>query len=126
MFDALFAFWLTFAEIEKAGCRLADLERFPSRLHVIDLRQFSIAHVEWLEQWQFLDLRHAELCGDALREARKRFRAWDVLDDAQRCNFDSDYRLGKLRRLREIIGEDAYGRGKMPFPIAEWFLHCEN
>ncbi len=48
---------------------------------------------------------------------RELYRAWDALDDAKRCSFSIGYRRRGLARLREMLGDDAFQRGEMPFPL---------
>lgn len=58
----------------------------------------------------------------ALEEARELYRAWDYLDDALRTTYSSHIRRTALMHLRDIIGQEAFDRGDMPFPLPRWAL----
>jgi hypothetical protein len=52
-----------------------------------------------------------------LEETHRRYAIWDALEDVQTSWFTKDRRRERLAAFRELIGEDAYRAGAVPFHV---------
>ena len=116
-----FSCLLFVAALTPPDCRLEDRERFPSRAEAYAGLQLAREHRRWHEQqfplatWRLCEWRE---CG---RDARWCFDCWDWLHAAQQGEGRGpDYWLYSLRRLRTLIGEEAYQAGRLPPPVPAW------
>lgn len=100
---------------------LYDRERFPPAQVAADALRFNRAyrrHVE-VRRWTFLHQR--EYWDTVLAEIDYLYHCWDWLHAAQRGEGrDEIYWRYSLKRLRGLIGEDAYNEGSMPPPVPLW------
>lgn len=97
-------------EISCPDCRPSDLERFPSKDAVLVATSVYDARLKYLQEEQAWNPRSPWAWQDRI-DALERWRnCWRRLGDA----IDEECKLLNLRRLRELIGEDAYAAGQMP------------
>lgn len=100
---------------------LCDRDRFPPREVAARAMQFNRAyrrHVEGRALWQ---THRAEEWGQVKEEVEHLYRCWDWLHAAQGGQAgDACYWRQSLRRLRELIGDEAYYAGRMPPCVPVW------
>lgn len=100
--------------------RLRDAERLPDRHYAGDLIQFNRAFRKTLDQRRVLETDRTDDWLDVIRETDKLHAVWDAVRDA-RCDFYYvTVRRGALRKLKEMLGEDAWEAGDLPPGIPTW------
>lgn len=75
-------------------------------------------------------LAHYEKCenlypghyASAIRDTKLLYRAWDELRDAKCDYYYVTVRRASLKKLRDLIGEDAWSRGIMPPHVPYWHM----
>jgi hypothetical protein len=97
-----------------------DCSRFPDPPTVAALIAFNRAYRAHLESCRAVDLGQREEVGAALEETDRLYRTWDTIREA--C---SDYRYVKdrreaLKRLRDLLGPEAYYTGPLPPSVPVW------
>ena len=98
-------------------CRLDDRDRFPPLAVSLQAKHFWRARMCYLEHDQPLEMWKWERWNEQKREARWYYDCYDWLQAAQGGEGRGpDYWLYSLRRVRQLIGEKAYGAGVMPEP----------
>ena len=98
-------------------CRLEDAERFPEPAVCEAMECFYRQRLDWLKRSPPLESWHWQEWNDQIAEARWRFDCWDWAGAARQCEGRGpDYWLYSLRRLRQLIGEEAYQSARMPYP----------
>jgi hypothetical protein len=104
-------------------CRLDDRLRFPPQTVAVTNLRLARAHRCWLESSVPLSSHRYESWREACRDAKWCYDCWDWLNAAQGGEGRGpDYWRFSLRRLRELIGEQAYAEGRMPPPIPLWWF----
>jgi hypothetical protein len=108
-----------YAELVDAP-KLADAARFPDRRTVNDLIRFNRAYRKHLETRQVWEADRADAIRTAVLETDRLYRVWDAVRDA-RCEFYYvTVRRQAMKRLKEMIGDDAYASGELPPYVPEW------
>lgn len=108
-----------YAELADAPA-LADAARFPDRRTVNDLIRFNRAYRKHLELRQVWEADRAEAIRAAVLETDRLYRVWDAVRDA-RCEFYYvTVRRQALKKLKELIGDEAYAVGELPPYVPEW------
>lgn len=99
---------------------LADSDRLPAREAVNQLIQFNRTYRTYLEGRQVWEADRADVIGVALSETDRLYRVWDSVRDA-RCEFYYvTVRRQALKRLRDTLGETAYGATELPPHVPAW------
>lgn len=105
---------------------VADADRLPDRNTVNDLIRFNRAYRKNLEHRQVWEADRAAALGRAVVETDRLYKVWDCVRDA-RCDFYYvTVRRQALKRLRELVGTDAYTRGELPPYVPEWWFRPAN
>jgi hypothetical protein len=106
---------------ELAGApKLADSRRFPDRNTVNELIGFNRAYRRYLEARQPLELDRSWQFRTALRETDWLYQVWDAVRDS-RCEFYYvTVRRQALKRLRDLLGAEAYYAGQLPPYVPLW------
>ncbi|HEX4609561.1 MAG TPA: hypothetical protein VH092_15285 [Urbifossiella sp.] len=100
--------------------RLSDADRFPARDAVNQMIQFNRTYRHFLEGRQTWEADRADVIGVALAETDRLYKVWDAVRDA-RCEFYYvTVRRQALKRLRESVGETAYGAVELPPHVPAW------
>lgn len=100
--------------------RLADGARFPDRTTVTEYITFNRAYRRYLEARQPLEPDRTWQYREALRETDWLYQVWDAVRDA-RCEFYYvTVRRQALKRLRDLVGPDAYAAGQLPPYVPVW------
>ena len=99
---------------------LADADRLPARDAVNHLIQFNRSYRTHLEGRQVWEADRADVIGVALAETDRLYKVWDAVRDA-RCEFYYvTVRRQALKRLREALGDAAYGTAELPPHVPAW------
>jgi hypothetical protein len=100
--------------------RLADSFRFPERAAVNELVRFNRAYRKNLDQRQLLETDRADALRAVIWETDRLYQVWDAVRDA-RCEFYYvTVRRHALKRLKDLVGEEAYNRGTLPPNVPTW------
>lgn len=83
--------------------------------------EFNRAYRCYAEQRWAYDFHRREEWMEATQETDYLYCCWDWLHAAQRGEGrDAWYWMKSFRRVRQLIGEDAYQRGVMPPAVPVW------
>jgi hypothetical protein len=99
---------------------LNDCQRFPNRDAVNELLSFNRAYRQHLGLRQPMELARWWDLRTALQETDHLYQVWDNVRDARCEYYYVTVRRQALKKLREMIGEDAYYTGQMPPPVPIW------
>ena len=100
---------------------LADRERFPPRAVAAQAMACNRAYRRFVQARQALELHRWFYWQEVLAETDYLFNCWDWLHAAQGGEGrDEAYWRHSLKRLRELLGEDAYYAGRMPSCVPFW------
>jgi hypothetical protein len=99
---------------------LSDCQRFPDRDAVNELLSFNRAYRQHLGLRQPMELSRWWELRTALQETDHLYQVWDNVRDARCEYYYVTVRRQALKKLREMIGEDAYYNGQMPPSVPIW------
>jgi hypothetical protein len=106
---------------ELAGApRVADALRFPERTVINELLAFNRAYRNHVEVRQPLELGNGGYLRNAQREVDYLYQVWDTARDARCEYYYVTVRRQALKRLREMLGDDAYYQGRLPSHVPVW------
>jgi hypothetical protein len=99
---------------------LCDCQRFPGRDVVNELLSFNRAYRQYLGSRQPIDLARWWDFRAALQETDYLYQVWDTLRDARCEYYYVTVRRRALKKLREMLGEEAYFNGELPPHVPLW------
>jgi hypothetical protein len=100
---------------------LSDCERFPPRQVAAEALRVNRAYRRHVEVWRWTYLHQRDYWETVLHETDSLFQCWDWLHAAQGGEGrDETYWRHSLRRLRDLLGPQAYQAGQMPPPVPVW------
>lgn len=99
---------------------LQDCLRFPDRASVNDLLGFNRAYRQHVDVRQPVELAHWWGLRAALQETDQLYQIWDTVRDARCEYYYVTVRRQALKRLREMIGDEAYYSGNLPPCVPLW------
>jgi hypothetical protein len=99
---------------------LADSLRFPDRPVVNDLLTFNRAYRQHLDTCLTIETVHWWELREAIQEVDRLYQVWDAVRDARCDYYYVAVRRQALKRLREMIGEEAYYSGCLPPYVPIW------
>jgi hypothetical protein len=100
--------------------KLADSFRLPDRKQVLELVRFNRAFRKNLETRQQIEFDRADDLYEVIKETDRLYQTWDAVRDAK-CEFlYIPARRQALKKLRDLIGEEAYAKGDLPPNIPTW------
>lgn len=104
----------------KDAPRVADSLRFPDRTAVNDMVQFNRSYRKHLDERQQLEASRADALRAVMWETDRLYKVWDAVRDA-RCEFYYvTVRRQALKKLRDLVGDDAYLAGALPPNVPTW------
>lgn len=106
-------------DLTDAPC-LADGQRFPDRPTVNEMLAFNRCYRQYLNVRQSMELAHAWKYQAALQETDQLYEIWDIARDARCEYYYVSVRRQALRRLREMVGDEAYYTGRLPPHVPVW------
>jgi hypothetical protein len=99
---------------------VGDSYRFPNRGAVNELVRFNRAFRKHLDQRQQLEADRVDTLRAVMWETDRLYQVWDSVRDA-RCEFYYvTVRRNALKKLRDLIGEEAYRKGQLPPNVPTW------
>jgi hypothetical protein len=100
--------------------KVAESGRFPDFDTINELIRFNRTHRKHLETRLLWETDRAELYRTAIVETDRLYRVWDAVREARgECYYVTVRRLA-LKRVRELIGTEAYALGELPPAVPEW------
>lgn len=100
--------------------RVSDGMRFPERATVNELVRFNRAFRKKLDERQQLEADRAGALQAVIRETDRLYQVWDAVRDA-RCEFYYvTVRRQALKKLRDLVGEEAYATADLPPNVPTW------
>ena len=100
--------------------RIADSFRFPDRTSVNELVRFNRAFRKHLDQRHELETDRHEEFRQVMQETDRLYQVWDSVRDA-RCEFYYvTVRRQALKKLKDLVGEEAYTSGTLPPNVPTW------
>jgi hypothetical protein len=100
--------------------RVSDALRFPDRTMINELLSFNRAYRNHVEMRQPLEMGNGGYLRGAQREVDYLYQVWDTARDARCEYYYVTVRRQALKRLREMLGEDAYYQGRLPSHVPVW------
>lgn len=105
---------------------LSDGLRFPDRTTVNEFLAMNRAYRQHVDVRQPVELAHWWDLRAALQETDQLYQIWDMVRDARCEYYYVTVRRQSLKRLRELIGEEAYYSAKMPPAVPVWRFQKAN
>jgi hypothetical protein len=99
---------------------IRDAERFPNREAVNELLAFNRAYRQHIGARQPVELAHWWEFRAALQETDQLYQIWDTVRDARCDYYYVTVRRQALKKLREMIGDEAYWNGDLPPHVPLW------
>jgi len=99
---------------------LHDAQRFPERALVNDLLAFNRAYRQNVDALRPLDVGHAEELEAVLAEIDHLYQVWDLVRDARCEYYYVTVRRQALKKLRDLLGDEAYSAGALPPHVPVW------
>ena len=99
---------------------LHDCMRFPDRALINDLLAFNRAYRQHLDSRQAIELVHWWELREAIQETDRLYQVWDTIRDARCDYYYITVRRQALKKLRQMVGPDAYGSADLPPHVPLW------
>jgi len=99
---------------------LTDGLRFPDRSAISDMLAFNRAYRQNLDNRLAVELVRWWELQEAVQESDKLYQIWDLVRDARCDYYYVTVRRQALKRLREMIGAQAYYSGTLPPYVPLW------
>ena len=100
--------------------KLGEAGRFPDRRAVSEYITFNREYRKTLETRQVWESDRADLIRVVVLETDQLYKVWDAVRDA-RCEFYYvTVRRQALKRLKEVIGDEAFANADLPPCVPEW------
>jgi hypothetical protein len=100
--------------------KLNDSQRFPDRGTVNELLAFNRAYRRFLDARQALEQDRSNCLRAALKETDWLYQVWDSVRDARCEYYYITVRRQALKRLRQMVGPEAYDAAELPPYVPLW------
>lgn len=108
-----------YAEFRNAPL-LNDSKRFPEREVVNEMISFNRALRKHIDARRHVDTDRGGAYRAALRETDKLYQVWDAVRDAKCDFYYVTTRRAALKKVRDLIGAEAYEAGNLPPYVPTW------
>lgn len=99
---------------------LSDSWRFPDRSTINEFLAFNRAYRQHVDVRQPLEPAHWWRYQEVLQDTDQLYQVWDTVRDARCEYYYIAVRRQALKKLREMLGDDAYYRGELPPYVPLW------
>jgi hypothetical protein len=99
---------------------LHDCMRFPDRALISDLLAFNRSYRQQLENRQHLELVYGWELREVVGEVDRLYQIWDTARDARCEYYYISVRRQALKKLRDLVGDQAYYSGALPPHVPVW------
>jgi len=100
--------------------RLEDAERLPNRQLAGELMQFNRAFRKTLDTRRALETDRADEWLTVLSETDRLYQVWDSVRDARCDYYYVTVRRNALRKVKELIGDEAWESVSLPPGVPTW------
>ena len=97
-----------------------DRLRWPGRKLLCEMIAFNREYRHTLEAQAALYPADGWAIHEAIAECDRLYQVWDTCRDAESGYYYLSVRRGALKRLRELVGGEAYYAGCLPPPVPVW------
>lgn len=97
-----------------------DSKRFPERSAVNEMISFNRALRNHIDGKQNLEKDRGGLYREMLEETDRLYHVWDAVRDSRCDTFYVTTRRLALKRLRDLVGSEAYYSGNLPPYVPTW------
>lgn len=104
----------------KDAPKLCDAHRFPDRNAVNEMLAFNRAYRRNLDSRQSLEQDRGQTLRTALKETDYLYQVWDAVRDARCEYYYITVRRQALKRLKQMIGPEAYDTAELPPYVPLW------
>ena len=108
-----------FADLRDAP-PLHDAMGFPDRTLINDLLAFNRAYHMHVDNLQTLELAYWWELRETLQENQRLYEVWDTVRDARCPYYHVTVRREALKKLRCMLGYQAYSSGRLPPHVPIW------
>jgi hypothetical protein len=99
---------------------LHDHMRFPDRSLINDLLSFNRAYRQHLDNRQALELTYCWELREMLHEVDRLYTIWDTVRDARCDYYYVTVRRQALKKLKDMVGDEAYYSANLPPHVPIW------
>ncbi len=99
---------------------LIDSRRFPDAETVNQLLNFNRSYRQNLCFRQPVELARIGELREAVRETDELYHIWDTVRDTRSDYYYVTVRRQALKKLRDVLGPEAYHYGRLPPPVPLW------
>ncbi len=99
---------------------LSDCGRFPNRSDITQSLTFNRKFAQHLENQRSLQRDRSGLYERALSDTKHLYQVYDAVRDAQCDFYYVTVRRAALKKLRELVGREAYYAGQLPPAVPVW------
>lgn len=110
----------------KDAPKICDALRFPDRNTVHELLAFNRAYRRNLDARQALEQDRCHTLRTALKETDYLYQVWDSVADARCEYYYIAVRRQALKRLRQMVGPEAYNTADLPPYVPLWRFQVMN
>ena len=104
------------ADAPKAG----EAFRFPDRRVSAEMIQFNRAYRASLAQRQMMEGDRIDDLSEAAKETDRLYHVWDAARDARCDYYHITVRRQALKKLKGLLGDEAYATGMLPPNVPTW------
>ncbi len=98
----------------------SDAFRFPPKEQINVQLDFNRAYWKQMDTRRAMDVARADDMRVILDETERLYQIWDTVKDARCQCYYVPFRRRALKKLRDLVGPDAYYSGKLPPPVPIW------
>jgi hypothetical protein len=100
--------------------KVADSQRFPTRQFVNEQVKFNRVYRRHIDERRELELDRADALRNVIVETDRLYQVWDAVRDA-RCDFYYvTVRRQALKKLKCMVGDEAYANADLPPNVPTW------
>ena len=100
--------------------KVDDSQRFPSRQFVNAQVKFNRTYRRHIDERRLLEADRADTLRNVLVETDRLYQVWDAVRDA-RCDFYYvTVRRQALKKLKNMLGDEAYATADLPANVPTW------
>ena len=99
-----------------------ESNRFPNRQTVNDFLAFNRGYRKHIDAHIPVELARAWELRIVLQQTDQLYQVWDTVRDASCEYYYVTVRRQALKRLREMIGEEHYYAGQLPYYVPTWYF----
>lgn len=108
--------YVDLANAPKAG----EAFRFPDRRVSADMIQFNRAYRSSLAQRQSMEGDRIDDLSEAVKETDRLYHVWDAARDARCDYYHITVRRQALKKLKGLLGDEAFASGALPPNVPTW------